>query len=261
MTFSSGMPCTYLIPIIGFLILFWVDKWLVLRYYRRVNNFTHHLTNSVAMLLPKAALIHIFFGLMMFSYRYFLKSTYEFDEEDNTLTQNHMICYIITILVVYFVVMFETTVISAMKKMYRCMKCCKESKYCCAAVRNKDWFPDPIPKKHNRNELYEKLSYIQLYRDYKTASRDRKKIEAILIDGNEYDKNEEAVSGHVDILKRNEYDIYKQLLVYVERLAHLFTDPYFKNELLKIEAVAGYFEHAFNKDNDYTTKLLNPNAN
>lgn len=44
MTFSSGMPCFYLVPFIGFLLISIIDKYLVLRYYRKRNTFSHHLT-------------------------------------------------------------------------------------------------------------------------------------------------------------------------------------------------------------------------
>ena len=67
MSFSSGMPCFYAVPIVGFTMIFFIDKWLLITYYRKENAFTHHLTAAVIKILPLALILHTCFALTIFS--------------------------------------------------------------------------------------------------------------------------------------------------------------------------------------------------
>ena len=74
MTFSSGIPILYLITLISFIISYWVDKFLMLRYFRKQNYFTSDLSGTVVKILPWAVYCHIVMGFFMFSYPEILKS-------------------------------------------------------------------------------------------------------------------------------------------------------------------------------------------
>ena len=75
MTFSSGMPILYAITLLSFIISYWVDKFLMLRYFRKQNYFTNDLSASVVRILPCAVYCHIAVGFFMISYPEILKSS------------------------------------------------------------------------------------------------------------------------------------------------------------------------------------------
>ena len=63
-----------MISIIILLIQYWVDKCLLLRYYRRTPDYTKELSSDVVSLLPFAVIIHFLFGILVYSYPFILKS-------------------------------------------------------------------------------------------------------------------------------------------------------------------------------------------
>jgi len=74
-TFSSGLPILYLITFASLFISFWVDKFLMLRFFRKQNKFTSSLSASFVALLPFAIVAHIVYGFFIFSHPNILKST------------------------------------------------------------------------------------------------------------------------------------------------------------------------------------------
>jgi len=68
MTYSSGLPVIYLIVFAWMFLTYWIDKILLLRYYRITEGFTKHLAQYVAATLPFSVIIHCLFGLMFFSF-------------------------------------------------------------------------------------------------------------------------------------------------------------------------------------------------
>ena len=67
MTFSSGMPLLYLVCVATFSISFWIDKILLLRYFRITSGYTKYITANLIDMLPLAVVVHILFGLLMLS--------------------------------------------------------------------------------------------------------------------------------------------------------------------------------------------------
>lgn len=74
LTFSAGMPLLYLIVVINFVMTYWFDKILLLRYFRLTSGYNRNLSEHVVSVMPYAAIIHVMFGLMIFSYPYILHS-------------------------------------------------------------------------------------------------------------------------------------------------------------------------------------------
>lgn len=74
MTFSSGLPIMYVICFVSLFITYWVDKILLLRYYRITEGYNKHLSEAIVSTLPFALLFHIFFGYFMLSSPNFLAS-------------------------------------------------------------------------------------------------------------------------------------------------------------------------------------------
>ena len=73
-TFSSGMPVLYLLNFGILFIQFWVDKCLIFNYYRKSAFFSRYLSESIVNLLPYAIVMHMLFGLVIFSAPYILST-------------------------------------------------------------------------------------------------------------------------------------------------------------------------------------------
>lgn len=74
MTYSSGMPILYLIAAVSMFFMYWIDKILILRHLRITPGYTKWISRHVARMMPLAAICHICFGFLMFSYPFILRS-------------------------------------------------------------------------------------------------------------------------------------------------------------------------------------------
>jgi hypothetical protein len=74
MTYSSGLPMLYFISFISFLVTYWTDKFLVLRYFSKTEGLNKDLSKAVVSWLPLSLVLHSIFGTMIFSYPNVLKT-------------------------------------------------------------------------------------------------------------------------------------------------------------------------------------------
>jgi len=74
MTYSSGLPILYFVSLIVFIVFYWTDKYMLLRFYKKSPQLTGELSKRAIQFLPMSAAVHCMFGLVMFSYPYILKS-------------------------------------------------------------------------------------------------------------------------------------------------------------------------------------------
>ena len=67
MTFSAGLPILYLAAVIHFFFTYWIDKFLLLRYYRLTTSYTRFLSKNVNSIMPLAVPLHCLFNMVMIS--------------------------------------------------------------------------------------------------------------------------------------------------------------------------------------------------
>lgn len=123
MTFSSGIPILYGITFVSFIISFWVDKFLMLRYFRKQNSFTSDLSKAVVSLLPLAVYFHIIMGFMMFSCPQILKSENVANMGNGSqywnslrVSQKHVLVFFIVSLIIGVIMAFEGVIDDWIKK-------------------------------------------------------------------------------------------------------------------------------------------------
>lgn len=131
MTYSSGLPGLYAISFVSLVCTYWIDKLLLLRFYRLTDGYSQHLSSRIVKLAPLAILIHSLFGFMIFSYPYILSSpgisflgnqTQYFNAD--RMGQTHMVVFVIGFLVVWVLLFFEKSIVFLLSKASRL--CCKE---------------------------------------------------------------------------------------------------------------------------------------
>lgn len=123
MTYSSGLPVLYAISFLSLVCTYWIDKLLLLRFYRLTDGYSQHLSSRIVKLAPFAILIHSLFGFMIFSYPYILSSpgisfignqTQYFNA--NRMGQTHMVVFVIGFLIVWVILFFEKSIVFILSK-------------------------------------------------------------------------------------------------------------------------------------------------
>lgn len=123
MTYSSSLPIVYAVIFAWILITYWVDKILLLRYYRLTEGYTRHLAQFVATTLPFSILFHCAFAIGFYSYPLILNSPTDSDGWGNNtqyfnpkrLGQNHVEIFIGWSIVIACLVIFESFVVGILK--------------------------------------------------------------------------------------------------------------------------------------------------
>ena len=65
--YSTGMPITFIISAFNFLILYWIDKWFILRFNRTPKNIDEKVINHVIYSLKYAFVFQFIIGIFMIS--------------------------------------------------------------------------------------------------------------------------------------------------------------------------------------------------
>jgi hypothetical protein len=65
--YSSGLPSLIFLTAINFTIIYWLDKWLILRFYAKSKNYNEKFSKSVMNELKWTFLFHFFFGRLTYA--------------------------------------------------------------------------------------------------------------------------------------------------------------------------------------------------
>lgn len=250
------MPMMYLICCISFILTFWVDKILLLRYYRLSKNFSKYVYTTIRMLMPYAAVVHLMFGFVIFSYPYILNSEINLsvwgESNDISLSsyyfnakrqgQHHMILYFCAFILVLFLVFFgkfSDRVLSLIARFFIFITC-----KCYRSLRN---IPDPEVEQRKvafSDDIYCEMSYDQLFKEYVAVKRERQMFNIQRMMG-KYDKEKikKYIDPYIKIVERNEKDIKARLLeladMHIDRIEDC--DPSMMTQEQRIKTVLEYF--------------------
>ena len=72
--YSSGLPILFLITAVNFVLIYWVDKWLVLRFYRTPKNYDELCINFSLEEIKLSFVFHFIIGAIVFSNKKILTS-------------------------------------------------------------------------------------------------------------------------------------------------------------------------------------------
>ena len=67
--FSPGMPIMYIVTAVNFTAMYWIDKVLVLRFFRSPKNYDETSIKHTISSLKTSFIFHFLMGLVMFSNR------------------------------------------------------------------------------------------------------------------------------------------------------------------------------------------------
>jgi hypothetical protein len=256
LTFSSGMPVLYLIVTVLLAVTYWVDKYLLLRFYRLTPGFTKYIYQVVITILPWAAVAHFLFGFIIFSYPSILNT-----EVNNTIWgegnqirlhslhfnakrqgQHHMLLFFFAFISVVFVTLFQTPVSLFISALYRLLQAC--SRFCRRAFRMKHTAIDERGPHFFSDDVYCEYSFDHLYKEYERVHKELQ-LYQILKSKNKFSAEElkKYVNSYLAILERNEAAIKKRLLelseTHIDRIEDI--DPRSMSEDDKIQTVVEYY--------------------
>lgn len=78
--FSVGMPVLFLVSAVNFFVMYWIDKWLVLRFYKTPRNLNEDTIKYTLANMKQAVIFHVIIGFMMLSNKRILSSSPDFDD-------------------------------------------------------------------------------------------------------------------------------------------------------------------------------------
>jgi len=88
--FSTGLPILFLLAAINFTIMYWFDKYLILRIYKTPVNYDQKPIDFTIRLMRWSFLFHFFIGFYMITCDGILSSDNEYDgvSDFNNLTED-----------------------------------------------------------------------------------------------------------------------------------------------------------------------------
>ena len=85
--YSSGLPIVLIVTWLNFIIIYWVDKWFLIKFYRTPKNFDEQSIIFTLDQMKYGFIFHFFVGLIVFSNDRILSSSdtkEEFRKEDDS---------------------------------------------------------------------------------------------------------------------------------------------------------------------------------
>jgi hypothetical protein len=185
-TYSAGMPILYPIAGLYFFISYWVEKLLILRFYKKPPVFNSHLAKNVTSWFKIILYIHIFMAYLMFSNTQIMLSTEDTSRSDEIVTESlsdsvecvnrfcgrsftqlHMDLFFVLMLLIFIGYLCWRCIILVT---YRCIKRCFCKSDDLIIARDKDAREDfyrCIDFKTLRNEYISVLQNLSLFRKMK----------------------------------------------------------------------------------------------
>ena len=181
-TFSSGLPILYSITFVSLFISFWVDKFLMLRFFRKQNKFTSSLSASFVSLLPFAIIAHVIYGFFIFSHPNILKSQVipgvignENSKywKENRVGQKHVIIFFFGAIALIILLVLESEITAALSFIY------KKLQACFYKLRKQDVPYDENEEMIDAPDLYWEINFDQLCKEFKLAKVEKQKYQML----------------------------------------------------------------------------------
>lgn len=143
--FGTGFPLMFAISCVNFFFMYWIDKWLILRFYRNPKNYDEKFIKYILSNVKLAFVFHACVGFLMLTNEAILTSNDNFaDEVDeladtgedllgsriftgNRLKSSHIVLFTVVQVFVVFALIFEGTFISIIVN--HCMSRNQKNKY------------------------------------------------------------------------------------------------------------------------------------
>jgi len=205
--YSPGLPVLFLISTVNFLIIYWVDKWLLLRFYRTPKNFDETCIHFSLGEMKIAFVLHFFIGALTFSNKQILTgdSYLQVDQEEESGSRSifdlqrynslHVIFFIVGNCLLILLSLFESTIFRGILNLVGCFTEIEEKFDSMSAISD---------------DYYEVITLKFLISEYERAKQEKQKY-LIYIEQNKNQKHfviqSQALNKHIKRLKNKEKEI------------------------------------------------------
>ena len=132
--YSAGLPILFLITAVNFMLIYWVDKWLVLRFYRTPKNYDEVCINFSLEEIMLSFVFHFIIGAIVYSNEKILTSkgtgsdliaSINTDEGMGLFSIQrynsvHVILFFVANTIMLTIIIFEQTIVSFLAKNLTC---------------------------------------------------------------------------------------------------------------------------------------------
>lgn len=180
MSFSSGLPILYLITFVSLVISFWVDKYLMLRFFRKQNQFTGDLSRSFVNLLPWAVVPHVLYGFFIYSHPRILESPVVTSFGGSSkyfhterVGQKHVVIFMAGAIFLLVLMLLEDNLMSIVAFLR------KKVTQCGHTLLKRELKPDENDEMVDAPDLYYELNFEQLCKEFKLAKVEKQKYQML----------------------------------------------------------------------------------
>jgi hypothetical protein len=131
-TYSSGLPIMYIITAVNFMIIYWIDKVLLLRFYKSPKNYDEQSINFALGQCYYAFLFHFLIGSLVYSNDQILTSTSSEENKDKFRASDqslfslsrynkfHVILFVVGHIFLILLTIFQQTIFNFFSKRVSC---------------------------------------------------------------------------------------------------------------------------------------------
>ena len=134
--YSPGLPVLFLITVINFFFIYWIDKWLLLRFYRTPKNYDEICINFSLNEMKIAFIFHFLLGSAIYSNDKILTSSGATNLIKNAAQENsnsksifevsrynsyHVMTFIGGNVIIMLLILFEQTIFGYIKSTFKCL--------------------------------------------------------------------------------------------------------------------------------------------
>jgi hypothetical protein len=172
--FSSGMPILYFVALVTFFLSYWVDKFMLLKYYRMPPSYTINLSYYSIQIMKFSIIFHYLFGFFMFSYgailpakiidAYLVGLIPFYNQYINPYRFSYVHAYIFlwscVLLVLFYLVKF-----TCINLCFCCFRCCIN-------------LTGNVRYQHLQysDDFYEEINFVQLFKEFKKTRKEKKHL-------------------------------------------------------------------------------------
>ena len=118
--YSAGMPFLNIVAFLALLLIFWTDKYLILRHYKKPPLFDSGLNDRILEILPYAVFIHCLLAFYMFGCEDIFPTGFHLNADENVVADEEEewdrltrpssgIPYVLLFILCFLVVFFNYT--------------------------------------------------------------------------------------------------------------------------------------------------------
>jgi len=135
--FSSGMPVMYIILAINFAATYWIDKFLLLRFYKSPKNFDDSTIKFSVSMLKISLPFHFIIGFFMLSNLNIMSSdtirinkylkdislnVHKFAIDEDVVGQSHILLFVSGFFAIFMIWMLQTSILKCLQRHCFCSK-------------------------------------------------------------------------------------------------------------------------------------------